>query len=75
VFLWTVLGMLLLSLPGWRWSYGWRKESMPASLAVVWVPLPYILSHAEFLAGPQLPLDGVLLCYAADAPPEEHPAP
>jgi hypothetical protein len=29
--------------------------------------LPYLLSHAESLAGPRLPLDGVLLCFAAYA--------
>jgi hypothetical protein len=29
------------------------------------VPLPYLLGHAEALSGPRLPLDGVLLCYAA----------
>ena len=59
--------MFALAFLGWRWSYGWRKESMPASLAVIWIPLPYILSHAEALSGPRLPLDGVLLCYAAFA--------
>ncbi len=52
---------------GWRWSYGWRAESMPAALAMICIPLPYILSHAEFLSGPRLPLDGVLLCFAAFA--------
>ena len=36
-------------------------------LAVLFVPLPYLLSHAEHLSGPRLPLDGVLLCYAAFA--------
>jgi 4-amino-4-deoxy-L-arabinose transferase-like glycosyltransferase len=63
----TLLAMLLLAFLGWRWTYGWRRESMPASLAVVWIPLPYLLSHAENLSGPRLPLDGVLLCYAAFA--------
>jgi hypothetical protein len=63
----TLLGMLLLGVLGWRWAYGWRAWAMPASLAVMWVPLPYILSHAESLAGPRLPLDGVLLCLAAFA--------
>jgi hypothetical protein len=33
----------------------------------MWIPLPYILSHAEALSGPRLPLDGVLLCYSAFA--------
>jgi hypothetical protein len=63
----ALLAMFVLAFLGWRWSYGWRKESMPASLAVIWIPLPYILSHAESLSGPRLPLDGVLLCYAAFA--------
>jgi hypothetical protein len=57
----------LLAVLGWRWSYAWRKESMPLSLALLWVPLPYLLSHAEALSGPRLPLDGVLLTYAAFA--------
>src|SRR5207237_958912 len=63
----SLLAMFALAFLGWRWSYGWRRESMPASLAVIWIPLPYILSHAEELSGPRLPLDGVLLCYAAFA--------
>jgi 4-amino-4-deoxy-L-arabinose transferase-like glycosyltransferase len=63
----TLLALLLLAALGWRWSYGWRWESLPASLALIWVPLPYLLSHAEALSGPRLPLDGVLLCYATFA--------
>jgi hypothetical protein len=63
----TLLGMLLLGALGWRWTYAWRHESMPAALAVVWVFLPYMLSHAAALSGPRLPLDGVLLTYAAFA--------
>jgi hypothetical protein len=46
---------------------GWRQPSRLAALAVFWVPLPYVLSHAEMLSGPRLPLDGVLLCLAAYA--------
>jgi hypothetical protein len=61
----TLLILLLFGALGWRWSYAWRWESLPASLAVFWIPLPYILSHAENLSGPRLPLDGVLLCYVA----------
>jgi 4-amino-4-deoxy-L-arabinose transferase-like glycosyltransferase len=61
----ALLVMLLLGFLGWRWSYAWRWESMPAFLAVVWIPLPYILGHGEALSGPRLPLDGVLLCYVA----------
>lgn len=60
-----LLALLLLALIGWRWSYGWRWESIPASLAMFFVPLPYVLSHAESLSGPRLPLDGALMCYAA----------
>lgn len=63
----SLIAMLVLALLGWRWTYSWRREAMPSSLALVWVPLPYILSHAESLSGPRLPLDGVLLCYAAFA--------
>jgi hypothetical protein len=63
----ALLAMLLLGILGWRWSYGWRKQSRVATLAAVWIPLPYLLSHAEMLSGPRLPLDGVLLCYSAFA--------
>jgi hypothetical protein len=63
----TLLGMLALGLLGWRWTYGWRREAMPSSLAVIWIPLPYLLSHADELSGARLPLDGVLLCYSAFA--------
>ncbi len=63
----TLLGMLGLGLLGWRWTYGWRARAMPSSLAMVWIPLPYVLSHATTLSGARLPLDGVLLTYAAFA--------
>ena len=56
-----------LAFLGWRWTSSWRHLARPSALAVVWIPLPYILSHAESLSGPRLPLDGVLLCYAAFA--------
>jgi hypothetical protein len=62
---WTMLILLVLGFLGWRWTYGWRASAMPSSLAVMWVPLPYMLSHAGALSGPRLPLDGVLLCYTA----------
>jgi 4-amino-4-deoxy-L-arabinose transferase-like glycosyltransferase len=67
LFFWTLLGMIAFGLLGWRWSFGWAAESTPAALAMIWIPLPYILSHAEALSGPRLPLDGVLLSYAAFA--------
>ncbi len=63
----VLLVMLMLAVLGWRWSYGWRLDALPASLALLWVPLPYLLSHAELLSGPRLPLDGVLLTFAAFA--------
>jgi hypothetical protein len=63
----SLLGVLLFGALGWRWTYGWWRTSVPAALAVAWVPVPYLLSHAEALSGPRLPLDGVLLCYAAFA--------
>lgn len=63
----TLLVIVMLGLLGWRWTYGWRASAMPSSLAMIWIPLPYILSHADALSGPRLPLDGVLLCYAAFA--------
>ncbi len=63
----VLAGMLALAFLGWRWSYGWRWESIPAALAVMWVPIPYILGHAGALSGARLPLDGVLLTLAAFA--------
>ena len=63
----TLLGMLFLGVLGWRLAYGWRETAAPAALAVVWGALPYLLGHAEGLAGPRLPLDGVLLSYSAFA--------
>lgn len=60
-----LVGMLLLGLIGWRWSYAYRWESFPATLAAFWIPVPYVLGHAEALSGPRLPLDGVLLCFTA----------
>jgi hypothetical protein len=61
----TLLGIVVLGVVGWRWTYGWRYQALPSSLAVLWIPLPYLLGHAEALSGPRLPLDGVFLCYAA----------
>ena len=63
----TLLLLFVLSFVGWRLSMSWRHQSRLAALAVFWVPLPYVLSHAEAWSGPRLPLDGVLLCLAAYA--------
>jgi hypothetical protein len=38
---------------------------MPLALSIFWVPLPYILSHADWLHSARLPLDGPLMCLAA----------
>lgn len=62
-----LLLILVFGLLGWRWSYGWNRESTLASLALLWIPLPYILTHAEHFSGPRLPLDGALICYTAFA--------
>ena len=43
------------------------RAALIATLAMIFVPLPYLLSHAESLSGPRLPLDGVLICFAAFA--------
>ncbi len=63
----TVLLMLGLGLLGWRWTARWQHDAMPTVLALIWVPLPYVLTHAEVLSGPRLPLDGILLLYTAFA--------
>jgi 4-amino-4-deoxy-L-arabinose transferase-like glycosyltransferase len=62
-----LVAMFFLGLLGWRWTYPWRRQGMLATLAVIWVPLPYVLGHADHLWGPRLPLDGVLLCLTAFA--------
>lgn len=63
----TLLGIFALALLGWRWSYSWRRYGGIGAIAMLLIPLPYVISHAEILSGPRLPLDGVLLCYAAFA--------
>jgi 4-amino-4-deoxy-L-arabinose transferase-like glycosyltransferase len=63
----SLLLLLLVGALGWRWSAAWGWPAQLAAIAVVWVPLPYVLSHAETMSGPRLPLDGVLLCYVAFA--------
>jgi hypothetical protein len=63
----SLLGAFLFAFLGWRWSFPYKREMIPASLAVIWLPLPYILGHAMGLHGPRLPLDPVILCLAAFA--------
>jgi hypothetical protein len=62
-----VVGMLAFALLGWRWSFAFHFDSMPLALVLIWVPLPYLLTHCEALPGPRLPLDGPLLTLAAFA--------
>jgi hypothetical protein len=57
----TLVGMLALAFLGWRWSHGWKGSQLLAA-AIIWIPLPYILGHAEYGHGLRLPLDGPLLC-------------
>lgn len=57
--------ILALAVLGWRWSYGWKYHSAPISLALFWIPVCYVLSHAGQLHGARLPLDGVLILMAA----------
>ena len=52
---------------GWRWTHARSNYTGLATLALMWVPLPYLLTHAETLWGPRLPLDGLLLCFSAFA--------
>jgi len=59
------IAMAVLALLGFRLGMAWRQTSRLATIAVILIPLPYVLSHAEMLSGPRLPLDGVLLCFAA----------
>ncbi|MBV9123924.1 MAG: hypothetical protein JO112_11250, partial [Planctomycetes bacterium] len=60
----SLLALFLLAVVGWRWSFPWPQSGLLA-VAVLWIPLPYLLGHAGALQGPRLPLDGVFLCYAA----------
>ncbi|MGF1578794.1 MAG: ArnT family glycosyltransferase [Gemmataceae bacterium] len=62
-----LLGMLALGFLGWRWTHGPHTQTGLAALALVWIPLPYILSHAENYFGPRIPLDGILLTFGAFA--------
>ncbi len=52
---------------GLRWTSKFSLQAMPTSLAIIWFPVSYIVGHAAGLVGPRLPLDGVVLCYAAFA--------
>jgi 4-amino-4-deoxy-L-arabinose transferase-like glycosyltransferase len=61
----SLLWMSVLGLYGWRASWPWRHETRLLLLAVVFLPLPYLLGHTGVLVGPRLPLDGVWLTFGA----------
>ncbi len=63
----VLLAMLLLGPLGWHCATDTEPGARLAALALLLIPLPYLLGHAEALQGPRLPLDGVLLSYTAFA--------
>lgn len=63
----VLLGMLVLGMLGWRWTYAWHSSSGLAAIAAICIPIPYVLSYGDHLWGPRLPLDGLLLTYSACA--------
>jgi 4-amino-4-deoxy-L-arabinose transferase-like glycosyltransferase len=63
----SLLVLMALGLLGWRWSFAWKSNARLATLAFLWLPLPYILGHAESLSGPRLPWDALLICFSAYA--------
>ncbi len=63
----ALLGLLILGILGWRLSQNWSNECRLATLAFVWIPIPYLLSHAESLSGPRLPWDVPLIVFAGYA--------
>lgn len=60
----SLMAMFALALLGWRWSFAWKYSSAPLSLAIFWLPIPYLLSHAGTMHSARLPLDGVILVLA-----------
>ncbi len=59
--------LFLMGVIGWRLSHAWSGECRLATLALVWIPIPYLLSHAESLSGPRLPWDVPLIVFAGYA--------
>jgi hypothetical protein len=60
-----LFAVLVLALIGWRTSAG--EDCGLAVLALVLLPIPYLLSHAEKLSGPRLQWDAVLVIFAGHA--------
>jgi hypothetical protein len=57
--------LLALAVFGWRTSAG--EDCGLAALALILLPIPYLLSHAEKLSGPRLPWDALLAIFAGHA--------
>jgi hypothetical protein len=60
-----LFALLALAFFGWRTSAG--EDCGLAALALVLLPIPYLLSHAEKLSGPRLPWDSILAIFAGHA--------
>ncbi len=61
-----MLGLLLVAgFLGWRFSAHAPPGHGLAILGLFLLPLPYVLSHAEYLVGPRLPWDAILIAFAA----------
>ena len=61
------LALVFLGVAGWRRSRETPSECRLVAIALIWLPLPYLLSHGETLSGPRLPWDAVLILFAGYA--------
>ena len=61
------LALVILGVVGWRRSLEAPSECRLVAIALIWLPLPYLLSHGETLSGPRLPWDAVLILFAGEA--------
>jgi hypothetical protein len=60
-----LFSLLALAFVGWRTSAG--EDCGLAALALILLPIPYLLSHAEKLSGPRIPWDALLAIFAGHA--------
>lgn len=63
----VLLLLFSLAIFGWRLSERWSADSRLATFALIWIPLPVIMTHAEMLSGPRLPWDVPLIVFAGFA--------
>lgn len=63
----ALLMLLIVAAIGWRLSQQWHAECRLATFALIWIPIPYVMSHAESLSGPRLPWDVPLIIFAGYA--------